>query len=233
MSCHLLAQQAWCTTPTVGASAAPLIIGAAPRRTTPTAGTSAAPLIIGTNALPRRALFALLPAALAIPGVPAPAYASGGATAGKTTSIPRAKVRYYGRMSQVLNAYRELGNVIASGDAAAIKKAGKAFWSSSEEAPAEELKSAGYLLAVAFKIDSKIPPDKIPAVKDYKKMMGGVEKLKAAVSSGKAADAAKAYAASTDSLNLYLDAVELPAIGDSRYDNPDTACFFQCGEEAR
>ena len=101
MSCHLLAQQAWCTTPTVGASAAPLIIGAAPRRTTPTAGTSAAPLIIGTNALPRRALFALLPAALAIPGVPAPAYASGGATAGKTTSIPRAKVRYYGRMSQV------------------------------------------------------------------------------------------------------------------------------------
>jgi hypothetical protein len=102
MSCPLLAQLAWCTTPTV-ASAASLIIGAAPRRwrTTPTAGTSAAPLIIGANALPRRALFALLPAALAMPGVPAPAYASGGATAGKTTSIPRAKVRYYGRMSQV------------------------------------------------------------------------------------------------------------------------------------
>ena len=70
--------------------------------------------------------------------------------------------------------------MIASGDAAAIKKAGKAFWSSSEEAPAEELKSAGYLLAVAFKIDSKIPPDKIAAVKAWKAMMKDLDGMKSA-----------------------------------------------------
>jgi hypothetical protein len=162
---------------------------------------------------------------------PLAAQASGGATAGKTTSIPRAKVRYYGRMAVVLNEYGKLGKVIDSGDAANIKKAGKAFWRDDDDnAPAAELKAAGYLLAVAFKIDSKIPPDKIAAVKDHKAMMASADKLKAAMNSGKPTEAAKAYAAATAALNVYLETVELPAIGDPRYDHPETACFFQCGE---
>jgi hypothetical protein len=143
-------------------------------------------------------------AAVALTGMPLRGHASGGATAGKTTSIPRAKVRYYGRISQVLYAFNGLGKAITGGDAAAIKAAKASFWRDSEEAPVSELKSAGYLLAVAFKIDSKIPPEKIPAVKDYKKMMTDVDKLKAAMATGKAAEAAKAYAASKTSLNAYV-----------------------------
>ena len=127
----------------------------------------------------------------------------------------------------VLNEYGGLGKAIDTGDAAAIKKAGKAFWREAEDAPASELKAAGYLLAVAFKIDSKIPPDKIPAVKDFKAMMTVVEKLKGAMASGKPTEAAKAYAVATAGVNTYLEAVELPALGDPRYADPATACFFQ------
>ena len=94
----------------------------------------------------------------------ATAQASGGATAGKTTSIPRAKLRYYGRVTAVVIAYEALGAAIKSGDG--IKAAASSFFSDSEEGPAQELKTAGYLLSVAFKIDGKIPPDKIQQVKD-------------------------------------------------------------------
>ena len=80
------------------------------------------------------------------------AQASGGATAGKTTSIPRAKIRYYGRMAQALYAYNALGKAIDSGDVATIKAAKATFFAEQDEAPAVELKSAGYLLAVAFKM---------------------------------------------------------------------------------
>ena len=166
----------------------------------------------------------VLAGAAAIAWAPTAVFASGGATAGKTTSIPRAKVRYYGRMAQVLYAYQILGAAINSGDAAAIKAAKKTFWADVEDGPANEMKAAGYLLAVAFKIDSKIPPDKIQAVKDWKKMMGDVDKLKGA----SAKEAPKAYATATASVNAYLDAVELPALGDKRYDHPETACFFKC-----
>ena len=169
-------------------------------------------------------------AATAMVTAPAAVSASGGATAGKTTSIPRAKVRYYGRISQVLFAYGAVEAAIKSGEAAQIKTAKKAFFSEADDSPSSELKSAGYLLAVAFKIDSKIPPDKIPAVKDYKSMMSGVESLKKAMGSGKADEAAKALTASRATVNAYLEAVELPPLGDPRYNAPDTACFYKCGE---
>ena len=71
----------------------------------------------------------------------AAAQASGGATAGKTTSIPRAKLRYYGRMTEVIIAYDALGSVIKSGDG--YKKAAGAFFSDDEESPTNELKTAG------------------------------------------------------------------------------------------
>ena len=109
-----------------------------------------------------------------------------------------------------------------------IKGANKFFFSEAENAPFPELKSAGYLLAVAFKIDSKIPPDKIAAVKLYKKMMTDVEALGKAMSSGKADKAAKAYAVAKVSMEAYLEEVELPELSDPRYDNPGSACFFKC-----
>lgn len=182
--------------------------------------------------LSRRALGSAVATSFAVglPMVAERAAASGGATAGKTTSIPRAKVRYYGRVTQVISEWMGLGPVIDSGDTAAIKKARATFFGDSEESPAAELKSSGYLLAVAFKIDSKIPPDKIQAVKEYKKMMKDVDALKQAMG-GKPTEAAKAYAASKLTLCTYLDEVELPPLTDARYKDPASACFFKCDEE--
>jgi hypothetical protein len=101
----------------------------------------------------RRGLFHTLPAAAAaVAWMPHAASASGGATAGKTTSIPRAKIRYYGRMAQVLYAYNALGKAVESGDVPTIKAAKASFFADKDDAPSQELKSAGYLLAVAFKM---------------------------------------------------------------------------------
>lgn len=133
-------------------------------------------------------------------------------------------------MAVVLSAYNALGKAIDGGDSAEIKKVGKTFFADSEEAPAGEFKSAGYLLAVAFKIDSKIPPDKIPAVKAFKVALADFEGLSKATSSGKAEAAARAYGKSKASMAAYLEEVELPELSDGRYKDPSTACFFKCEE---
>jgi len=152
---------------------------------------------------------------------PMAAFASGGATSGKTTSIPRAKLRYYGRITTVISKFEAMKAPIKSGDL----KAGKTtFFTSvyetqdgSMSTAFDELKTAGYLLAVAFKIDSKIPPDKIQQVKDYKLMMKEMEKLQETLGGSKADKAAAAYEKVSATLNVYLDGVELPALGDERY----------------
>ena len=58
------------------------------------------------------------------------------------------------------------------------KGALKAFYA--EDGPFDELKQAGYLLAVAFKIDSKIPPGKIEQVKNHKKLIKDLDAIKTA-----------------------------------------------------
>lgn len=97
------------------------------------------------------------------------------------------------------------------------KKAGRVFFADNEESAMSELKSAGYLLAVAFKIDAKTPPDKLETVKSYKKMMKDLEELKKAMD-GKADDAKKAYAKAQQSVDEFLDGVELPLLNDPRYE---------------
>jgi hypothetical protein len=80
--------------------------------------------------------------------------------------------------------------------------------------------------------DSKIPPDKIAAVKAFKKMFADIEALKAAMGSSKVSESAKAYSKSKASLTAYLQEVELPDLSDVRYANPTTACFFKCEDAA-
>ena len=143
-----------------------------------------------------------LAAGAAVLLAPAAAFASGGATSGKTTSIPRAKLRYYDRVTVAVAAF-----------AAAVKAGAKGDFYVGDEGPYEELKSAGYLLAVAFKIDSKIPPDKIAAVKAWKAMMKDLDGMKSAKGDKFAAAATKA----STSMNAWLEEVELPPLGDARY----------------
>jgi hypothetical protein len=151
-------------------------------------------------------------AVLPLMHAPLAALASGGATAGKTTSIPRAKLRYYDRITAAVSAFEVLGKAVA--ESSTLKTASASFFSESEGSPMSELKGAGFLLAVAFKIDTKIPPDKIQQVKDHKKLMADLDALKSA----KKPEAAQtAYAKAKETMNVYLDGVELPPLGDARY----------------
>ena len=150
-------------------------------------------------------------AAASVLAVPS-AHASGGATAGKTTSIPRAKLRYYDRITKAVIAFEALGP--AMGSAETLKPAMKTFYDSADGSPAEEFKGAGFLLAVAFKIDGRTPPDKVQAVKDWKKMMADLDKLKAASKPEQAKDA---YAKVKVTMDVYLESVDLPLLGDARY----------------
>lgn len=150
-------------------------------------------------------------AATSVLAVPS-AHASGGATAGKTTSIPRAKLRYYDRITAAVAAFEALGQSLGSTET--LKPAMAQFFSTTDGSPAEEFKGAGFLLAVAFKIDGRTPPDKVPAVKDWKKMMADLDKLKAA---SKPEQAKEAYAKAKATMDVYLDGVELPLLGDARY----------------
>jgi hypothetical protein len=109
----------------------------------------------------RREVLAAAAGALALQVAPQAALASGGATAGKTTSIPRAKLRYYGRITEVVIAFQALGSAISMGEG--TKQAAASFFAEGDDTPMSELKTAGYLLSVAFKIDGKIPVRATPS----------------------------------------------------------------------
>ena len=115
-----------------------------------TAQPSSSRSTCGVQETSRRHVLLAGAAALPLLGSPIAAMASGGATAGKTTSIPRAKLRYYDRITGAVTAFEALGGYL--GDASAIKKGYGAFFSEHEDSPYAELKGAGFLLAVAFKI---------------------------------------------------------------------------------
>ena len=60
--------------------------------------------------------------------------------------------------------------------------------------------NSGYLLAVAFKIDSKIPPDKIQQVKDHKQLLKDQDAGKLKIDEW---DKLKRYATSDDGAYTY------------------------------
>ena len=125
-------------------------------------------------------------------------------------------MRYYGRITEVIIAYNALGAAIKSGEG--IKtEAAKFFNEKDDESPSAELNTAGYLLSVAFKIDGKIPPERIQQAKDHKKLMKDMKSLASASKEG-ASKAASAYETASASMDVWLEGVELPALGDKAYD---------------
>ena len=91
---------------------------------------------------------------------PAPAEASGGATAGGAYLLS-AKKRYYERVKTsvkgLLSAVEELKN--------GNSKVAKEYFSSEDDGSWKDLTAAGYLLSNAFRRSSSTAPDSLPAVK--------------------------------------------------------------------
>lgn len=161
----------------------------------------------------RRAIIgSVLPLVLTATCAGEAALASGGATAGRTTSIPTAKKRYFSRVKADVGGFLRMGRPIQEGK---LTDASVAAFFAGKESPYDDLKSAGYLLAVAFKIDARIPPQKIQQKRDHDALIKSLDDLRSAVDKKDAKLASTAYATALAKLETYLDGVELPPTSDS------------------
>merc|ERR1712238_49184 len=175
--------------------------------------------------------------ALVLPGggivAPQPAYASGGATAGKYTSIPIAKRRYYGRVQASVHEFLLLGPDVVKADfsAATIQtffdpmalvvvaakiKDGKEI----RDSYYNDMKTSMYLLGNAFRLNQTKAPDNLPTVraaKTFFKEMDFVEKA-AKRKRQNDRDTVIHYAAALEALDKFLDLVELPPTDTGWYD---------------
>jgi hypothetical protein len=178
--------------------------------------------------------------ALTLDSMPARVSASGGATAGKYTTIPIAKRRYFGRVKQGIYEYLAMGAAVKAGNfqSPAIEnffsqtivntKGGKRRTnciggdkecSTTEKTASrwEDLQLAMFLLGNAFRLDSGKPPEKVRQVKEAKAFFKEVEEARVAMNKGNTAKASTSYQKAIDALEIYLNEVELPPTDDATY----------------
>ena len=220
----------------LGATLALHQLAVAPRAPQPCGARAAVQMSVGGR---REALQAAAAAALCVAvGQPQAAEASGGATAGKYTTIPIAKRRYFGRVRQGVYEFISMEAPIKAGDpknaiitgffsqSMLVKKekkkancvAAPGFLGGGDECVSQEktssrwedLQLSMYLLGNAFRMDSGKPPEKVKQVKQAKLFFAEVEKLKKASAAGNAKEAALRYALAREALDVYLNDVELP-----------------------
>lgn len=187
-------------------------------------------------------------AALVATAAPQSALASGGATAGKYTTIPIAKRRYYGRVQEAVHEFLLMGPAMVKGGdttSAAVqhffdptatvivpakrkdvngqctKKDGDCSGKEIVDSRYHDMKASMYLLGNAFRINQQKAPDNLPTVqaaKAFFKVMDGMEK--SCIKSPKEADpkVQKQFLQALNVLDEYLDLVELPPTDSGHYD---------------
>jgi len=216
----------WC----LCATAAAFVPPAAQQRQVASAPAASSPVDLGTAR--RGVLLGAAAAALSL-GMPESVLASGGATAGKYTTIPIAKRRYFGRVKQGVFEFLAIGEAIKKGQlqSPAIEdffadnlqvqqkrqkrqclKLDDKTCEVSEKFSSrwEDMKLSMFLLGNAFRMDSGKPPEKVKQVKEAKAFTTQVEKLRKATAAGDRKTAALSYAAALEALEIYLNDVELP-----------------------
>lgn len=203
---------------------------AAARRAVP------APCMAASGQMGRRDAMATAAATAALcllGGSPSPAMASGGATAGKYTTIPIAKRRYFGRVKQGVFEFLAMENAVFKGeltsddigdffaDTIVVAKKRKKTNCLAPGTDAcnvadastsrwEDMKLSCFLLGNAFRVDSGKPPEKVKQVKEAKVFFAEVEKVKKATATGDKKSARVHYAAAKEALDIFLNDVELP-----------------------
>ena len=226
----------------VSLAAAPSYSSAVPPRAgsalhAATAGRSPAAVAVAG----RRALLDVVVVSAAgsiLAGLPLAASASGGATAGKYTTIPVAKRRYFGRVKQGVFEFLNMGGAVEKGDfksqpvtaffsqtivsTSARQKSGCAMSDNckvKEEYTSrwEDMQFSMFLLGNAFRLDSGKPPEKVKQVKEAKAFFSEVEKLQRAMRQNNAAEAKARFASATNALDVYLNDVDLPPTVDDVY----------------
>jgi hypothetical protein len=175
-----------------------------------------------------------------------PAWASGGATAGRYTTIPIAKRRYYGRVQEAVHEFLDIGKDVVKADmnAAAIqlffdpygtiivaakrqdvngqctKKDTTCKGKEIRDSRYNDMKASMYLLGNAFRINQQKPPDRLPTVQAAKAFFKEMDEMEKEVKKKKVDDvvAVQHYAAALEILDRYLDLVELPPIDSGNYE---------------
>lgn len=176
-----------------------------------------------------------------------PALASGGATAGKYTTIPIAKRRYYGRVQEAVHEFLLMAPAVIKGDltdpivqdffdvtktvvvpgkkkdinGVCTKKDGDCKSTDILDSRWNDMKTTMYLLGNAFRINQTKAPDNLPSVQAAKKFFRVINKFELKVvkkPSTNDKNAAALYAEALDLLDEYLDLVELPPTESGHYD---------------
>ena len=188
----------------------------------------------------REALPAAAAAALCVAvGQPQAAEASGGATAGKYTTIPIAKRRYFGRVRQGVYEFMSMEAPIKAGDpknaiiagffsqSMLVKKekkkancvAAPGFLGGGDECVSQEKTSSRWAGPAAVDVPARqrLPDGLGQAAGEGEageageaRVFAEVEKLKKASAAGNAKEAALRYALAREALDVYLNDVELP-----------------------
>ncbi len=176
-----------------------------------------------------------------------PSFASGGATAGKYTTIPIAKRRYYGRVQEAVHEFLLMGPAVIKGDltdpvvqdffdvtktvvvqgkkkdinGVCNKKDGDCNATDIYDSRYNDMKTTMYLLGNAFRINQQKAPDNLPTVKAAKKFFKVMNLFERKVLKNPSSNdkaATALYAEALDLLDEYLDLVELPPTESGHYD---------------
>lgn len=180
--------------------------------------------------------------------LPKDANASGGATAGKYTTIPIAKRRYYGRVQQAVHEFLAMGPAVVEGDMNAdiiqrffdvnavvvvpakrkdvngqcTKKDGDCRGVEVRDSRWNDMKASMYLLGNAFRINQQKAPANLPTVRAANAFFKEIDAMEKSVKTKAPKKFDKAaighYAAALDILDTYLDLVELPPTDSGWYE---------------
>ncbi|KAL3929295.1 MAG: hypothetical protein SGPRY_002021 [Prymnesium sp.] len=179
---------------------------------------AASPLSASSSSLPpsfaRRSIFTLVTAASVGAFMPLATEASGGATAGKYTTIPIAKRRYFGRVKQGVYEFTLLGDAVKKGDLKNEDVSGFFAQTIKTQSARQKSQCAGGACEVKEEFSSRW---EVKQVKEAKAFFAQVEKLQIAARTGDKKAAALRYADAIDALEIYLNDVELPPTDNQEY----------------
>jgi len=175
-----------------------------------------------------------------------PALASGGATAGKYTTIPIAKRRYYGRVQASVHEFLLLGPEVVQADFSqpkiqnffdplglvvveakrkdingqCTKQDKNCKGKEIRDSIYNDMKTSMYLLANAFRLNQTKAPDNLPSVRAAKKFFKEMDFVEKAAKKGRKNDRESVvhFAAALEALDCFLDLVELPPSDSGHYD---------------
>lgn len=183
----------------------------------------------------------------------APAEATGGSTAGKFSTIPQAKRRFYGRVKQGFYEFLNMEEPIKAGnfddprvtqffEKTIIKQKGGIKISGCtldingncetkerKTSRWNDLKTASDLLASAFRYSASEVNDYLPQVRLIRKTAKKVDKMKEAIDKNDKTEATELYVLIKNNLNKYAPMVDLPTLDSVDYTHEwDTAPQVSC-----